>query len=108
MFAVHYYNYLADGWNPAIYPRTRFASEFGFQSFPSIQSLRAVTESGDLSLGLASEIIDQRQHHPGGNEELKYQVESRLMPGGQFNWDTENMFAKFTYFTQVQKFLTQL
>lgn len=92
---------MADGWNPAVYPRTRFASEFGFQSFPSMRSLRAVTQTGDLALGLNSELVNQRQHHPAGNTELRMQIESRLMPGGQFNWNVESMFEKFTYLTQV-------
>ncbi|XP_059478793.1 beta-mannosidase [Neocloeon triangulifer] len=98
---IHYYNYLADGWDPAVYPRTRFASEFGFQSYPSMWALRQDVAAGDLDLGLNSEIINQRQHHPGGNAELKLQIEHRLLPGGQYNWDNLAMFEKFTYLTQI-------
>lgn len=32
---IHFYNYLADVFNPDLYPRAKFVSEFGFQSFPS-------------------------------------------------------------------------
>ncbi|XP_065350336.1 beta-mannosidase [Cloeon dipterum] len=98
---IHFYIYLSDGWDPAIYPRTRFASEFGFQSFPSMWALNQDISINDLDLGLNSEIINQRQHHPNGNFELTYQVESRLLPGGQFNWNTRETFEKFTYLTQI-------
>ena len=27
----HYYNYYEDNWDYSVYPRTRFASEYGFQ-----------------------------------------------------------------------------
>lgn len=70
-----------------------------------MRSLRAVTQTGDLALGLDSELAKQRQHHPAGNTELRMQVESKLLPGGQYNWNTEIMFEKFTYLTQVIKIL---
>jgi beta-mannosidase len=103
-FIVHYYNYLSDGWDANIYPRTRFASEFGFQSFPSMASIQAVAGPGDLDLGLSSEMMTQRQHHPLGNTELQMQVKHRLLPPGNYSFDTEEMFAKLVPLTQVIRF----
>ena len=41
-----------DGWDPANYPKNppRFASEFGFQTFPSFEILKTVSESFDWSI----------------------------------------------------------
>lgn len=42
---THYYNYTRDCWNWNEFPRTRFASEFGFQSWPSLSTLSKVTNT---------------------------------------------------------------
>lgn len=44
---THFYSYLLDCWDWRTFPRTRFASEYGFQSWPSFSTLRPV---GDRSL----------------------------------------------------------
>ncbi|XP_042213967.1 beta-mannosidase-like isoform X2 [Homarus americanus] len=69
---VHYYNYLNDAWNGAGIPRTRFASEYGFQSWPSFKTLKEVTIEEDWNR--ASAMMYHRQHHPGGQEELALQI----------------------------------
>lgn len=61
-FSVHFYDIFQDGWNPNIYPRPRFASEYGFQSLPSMRSwLRTTNDSDNLEY-----LINHRQHHPLG------------------------------------------
>ncbi|XP_026480283.1 beta-mannosidase-like [Ctenocephalides felis] len=35
---MHVYNYVNDGWDPNIYPKARFVSEYGFQGLPSHHS----------------------------------------------------------------------
>ncbi|KAG7173221.1 Beta-mannosidase-like [Homarus americanus] len=72
LWAVHYYNYLNDAWNGAGIPRTRFASEYGFQSWPSFKTLKEVTIEEDWNR--ASAMMYHRQHHPGGQEELALQI----------------------------------
>lgn len=62
-FTVHFYTYLLDGWNPVIYPNPRFASEYGFQSIPSLTSWNRVMAGSDK----LTELLDHRQHHPLGN-----------------------------------------
>lgn len=63
IFSVHFYDVLKDAWDSAIYPRPRFASEYGFQSLPQLSSwLHSMnTTTDDLT-----ELIAHRQHHPLG------------------------------------------
>lgn len=56
---VHYYNYAADCLNPAIYPRAKFISEFGFQSYPSWQAYKSVSAPEDWNVN--SDLSDFRQ-----------------------------------------------
>uniref|UniRef100_A0A1L8EBR4 beta-mannosidase n=2 Tax=Haematobia irritans TaxID=7368 RepID=A0A1L8EBR4_HAEIR len=59
---VHFYDVFKDGWNPSIYPRPRFASEYGFQSIPSMTAWhRSMNEDDNLN-----DLIEHRQHHPLG------------------------------------------
>ena len=69
---THYYNYREDNWDWSIYPRTRFASEYGFQSWPAWEVMEPVSEVWDWSL--SSAWMSHRQHHPGGNMELLWQI----------------------------------
>lgn len=68
----HYYNYKENNWDWTIYPKTRFASEYGFQSYPSFEILEPVSEIWDWSF--SSAWMTHRQHHPGGNLELQWQI----------------------------------
>lgn len=52
------------------YPRTRFASEYGFQSIPSINTILPVTET-IADLNLDSNFMNHRQHLPLGTAFLK-------------------------------------
>lgn len=68
-----------DGWQPGDpieETRVRFVSEFGCQSLPGMQALRAGTKADDARLshpGFAS-----RQKHAGGNERMLRQVASLI------------------------------
>lgn len=39
---THFYSYTLDCWDWTSFPRTRFASEYGFQSWPSFSTLQPV------------------------------------------------------------------
>lgn len=39
---THFYDYNNDCWNWTVYPKTRFASEYGFQSWPSFSTIEKV------------------------------------------------------------------
>ena len=67
---VHYYNYDADCWDLHKYPRPRFASEYGFQSMPSVPTLESVLLESDMNYH--SEAIIHRQHHRGGQDQVSF------------------------------------
>ena len=54
---------MADLWNPDIYPITRFASEYGVQSLPSLETFAPVVLPQDLVIDSA--FMQHRQHHLG-------------------------------------------
>ncbi|XP_078033750.1 beta-mannosidase [Augochlora pura] len=62
---VHYYNYINNGWNMHEYPLTRFTSEYGFQSLPSIFTILPVIET-IVDLNVNSDFMMHRQHLPLG------------------------------------------
>ena len=64
MTAVHHYDYEADSWAAASFRPPRFASEFGLQSWCSLESLRGVTEPGDWDVD--GEMVRDRNHHTDG------------------------------------------
>uniref|UniRef100_A0AAZ3R820 Beta-mannosidase n=1 Tax=Oncorhynchus tshawytscha TaxID=74940 RepID=A0AAZ3R820_ONCTS len=69
---THYYSYSHDCWDWTALPRTRFASEYGFQSWPSFSTLQKVSVSEDWSY--ASNFSSHRQHHQTGNQQMLQQA----------------------------------
>ncbi|KAH8354559.1 hypothetical protein KR084_011700, partial [Drosophila pseudotakahashii] len=91
---VHFYDYTKDGWDPGIYPRPRFASEYGFQSFPGAYAWQRSKNGDDDILAL----IRHRQHHPLGNVPVIALVERHLplpLP------EDENYVNALIYFSQI-------
>lgn len=95
---THYYNYMADNWDANIYPRTRFASEYGFQSLPSIKTMKTATKDID-DLRLKSEYTQHRQHSPFGYTYILFQIESHL----RLNKDKREIIDHFVYKRLVQQ-----
>lgn len=93
---IHYYNYMADGWNWNIYPKPRFVSEYGFQSYPALSSW-AQTLNGDDYL---PDLLKHRQHSPLGELPLL------LLIGRHLPLDTvpesQRLEAKI-YFSQISQ-----
>eukprot|EP00884_Botryococcus_braunii_P007790 jgi/Botrbrau1/17011/Bobra.49_2s0069.1 len=105
---IHFYNYLADVFNPDLYPRAKFVSEFGFQSFPSWTVYRKYTSEEDWNRD--SKMSDHRQRHPNGNAELLMQMERHFkvppaLPQGAGSPDETELFRQWIYLTQVQQSL---
>ncbi|XP_036372734.1 beta-mannosidase [Megalops cyprinoides] len=69
---THFYNYLQDCWDWRGFPRTRFASEYGFQSWPSFSTLQQVSVAEDWSY--QSNFTSHRQHHNTGNQQILEQA----------------------------------
>lgn len=70
---VHHYDYMADSFEWSSFPSTRFASEYGYQSYPSFNALASVSTPGDWKYPLTSNIL-HRQHRLTGEAEIKLQI----------------------------------
>ena len=62
---VHFYGYEDDSWNPDTYPITRFLSETGIQSLPSLDTWFQTTNN-QSELTFNSSFILHREH--SGNQ----------------------------------------
>ncbi|XP_067207111.1 beta-mannosidase [Linepithema humile] len=97
---VHYYNYFRNGWDINQYPRTRFCSEYGFQSWPSIYTISTAVES-TKDLRTDSEFVKHRQHQPLGNQYMLLLIlQNFALP--QNNNSVEN-FANYIYLSQINQ-----
>uniref|UniRef100_A0A4W3J9R8 Beta-mannosidase n=1 Tax=Callorhinchus milii TaxID=7868 RepID=A0A4W3J9R8_CALMI len=95
----HYYNYYSDCWDWTQFPKTRFASEYGFQSWPSFSTLEKVSSPEDWFYN--SSFMDHRQHHNDGNDEMLNQAQIHFnLP--QAN-DPLQKFKDILYLTQVMQ-----
>ena len=72
---VRHYDYAHDCTLTANYPLGRFVSEYGWQSYPSLETLAPVTTPADWNNN--STMMNHRQHHPDGNKQLAAQVRRR-------------------------------
>jgi beta-mannosidase len=70
---VHFYNYKSPLWNWKIFPNARFVSEYGFQSYPSLETLSQVIQENDLTFP-TSKAIEHRQHHGYGGAQMENQT----------------------------------
>lgn len=96
---VHFYSYLADCWDWRTFPRTRFASEYGFQSWPSFSTLSKVSEPTDWDFN--SSFSSHRQHHALGNMQMLLQAKLHyFLPN---NTDSEQRYKDSIYITQVMQ-----
>jgi beta-mannosidase len=80
---------------PQEYLRTqpRFVSEYGFQSFPEMRTIRAFAQPGDLDI--RSTVMQSHQKNHGGNERiLTYMLREYREPKD---------FPSFVYLSQVQQ-----
>ena len=73
---MHYYNYENDCWNVDGYPKPRFASEYGFQSYPSFETLAEVSLPKDWTINSA--FMKNRQHHLDGKYENHHSLNGFL------------------------------
>ncbi|MFB6202381.1 MAG: glycoside hydrolase family 2 protein [Halorhabdus sp.] len=90
---IHYWDVWHEGQPFENYYTTepRFVSEFGYQSFPSIDSLRTVLTAGDFNP--TSPMMEHHQRNPGGNTTILKRLSSYF----RFPFD----FEDFVYLSQV-------
>jgi beta-mannosidase len=71
----------------------RFCSEFGYQSFPSMQTIR--TYAPDEQMNVTAPVMEHHQRNPGGNTKITEMFTRYFrMPDG---------FPAFVYLSQVQQ-----
>uniref|UniRef100_A0A673CDI5 Beta-mannosidase n=1 Tax=Sphaeramia orbicularis TaxID=375764 RepID=A0A673CDI5_9TELE len=96
---THFYSYEDDCWDWSTFPRTRFASEFGFQSWPSFSTLKTVSVDDDWSYD--SNFSSHRQHHEHGNQQMLRQAALHFhLPNST---DALKRFTHTLYMTQVMQ-----
>ncbi|XP_040822704.1 beta-mannosidase [Ochotona curzoniae] len=96
---VHFYDYISDCWNWQVFPKARFVSEYGYQSWPSFSTLQKVSSKEDWSY--LSKFARHRQHHSGGNSEMLLQAELHFrLPNST---DPVRTFKDTIYLTQVMQ-----
>lgn len=93
---VHYYTYDLNLWDPRIYPRARFVSEYGFQSLASYRSWLASKQSTE-DLG---DLIDHRQHFPFGSKPINILLSKNLPV---LSTDSPDYWKSYIYFSQVSQ-----
>lgn len=67
---IHFYNYYDDNWDWKMFRRTRFASEYGYQSFPHYETLAEVADDIETWYWESPQ-MEHRQHHPKGQGEIR-------------------------------------
>ncbi|XP_051820137.1 beta-mannosidase isoform X1 [Antechinus flavipes] len=96
---VHFYDYESDCWNWKVFPKARFVSEYGYQSWPSFSTLEKVSSAEDWSYNSSFSL--HRQHHKNGNTEMLNQAAIHFkLPQ---NSDPLIMFKNTLYLTQVMQ-----
>ncbi|XP_053779054.1 beta-mannosidase isoform X1 [Desmodus rotundus] len=96
---VHFYDYTSDCWDWNIFPKARFASEYGYQSWPSFSTLEKVSSKEDWSY--KSRFSLHRQHHENGNNEMLRQAGLHFkLPQST---DQLRAFKDTIYLTQVMQ-----
>lgn len=76
------------------------ATEYGFQSLPSIHTwATAADDSNPDDFAYGGKLLASRQHHPLGNFEMKLQVNTRL--GRPRKSSAQQEFRDMIYLTQV-------
>jgi len=80
------------------FPLTQFASEYGFQSLPSLETLGSVSVTKDHSM--FSPFMLSRQHHPNGQEEIVEHLYDNFRTP-DLNDTSVAVFRRWIYLSQV-------
>ncbi|EEY61220.1 beta-mannosidase, putative [Phytophthora infestans T30-4] len=116
---VHFYDYNSDCQDYRMYPRARFVSEFGFQSWPSAASLHDVSSKEDWgSFQAFWKILKFRQRHENGTTQMLTQLQRRFhvpFPFRNEKWlDEESVVQDMSFGFSISKrieaylYLTQI
>jgi beta-mannosidase len=101
---VHFYDYTDYCYNVGIYPRTRFASEYGFQSLPSLYTWEtAFTNPSDFYFNSSG--VNHRQHHGNGTAELNAQILQHFRAPNANPDGSVEQFRDYIFLTQCMQAL---
>ena len=101
---IHVYLYNQDCWDVNVYPRPRFMSEFGLQSWPDFMTISKYVTKEEWSF--ESAMMMNRQHHPGGQEQIETMIDMHYkLPRAESVADFDNMlYLSQVYQAQCVKF----
>ena len=100
---IHFYDYNSDCLNESKYPRSRFVSEFGFQSYPSISTLSKSLKKEHLIWPITPE-LEHRQHAPAQNAKIIEQITENFN-FKNLNSTGQEALEEFIYLSQVSQAL---
>ncbi|ETK85887.1 hypothetical protein L917_09260 [Phytophthora nicotianae] len=121
---VHFYDYNNDCQDYRMYPRARFISEFGFQSWPSADSLHNISSKDDWdSFQAFWKFLKYRERHENGTTQMVTQLERRfhvpfpfrnekwlgevsdVQDDKSFGFSISKRIESYLYLTQIQQSL---
>lgn len=94
---MHSYTYNSDTFEATSFPIGRFISEYGSQAFPSVESLLTATDD-ESNLMIGSDWMNNRQHHPNGNDQMKGLIERQFKLPSE---NSSNYYKAFIFYNQV-------
>ncbi|KAI1286843.1 Beta-mannosidase [Halotydeus destructor] len=96
---VHFYDYLHNNWDWTTFPSSKFTSEYGLQSLPSLKSWLKAVNASELEYPInESKALNHRQHSVQGGIGLLLQVDFNLHLPAKGNVER---FADFVYLSQI-------
>ena len=100
---VHFYGFTDDPWNYTTYPITRFLSETGVQSFPSLDTWQEATNK-QSDFNFKSSFVQHREHSTNRLNQLWSYIELNLpSPATK---DPLLRFSQFIYLSQIHQSIT--
>jgi beta-mannosidase len=99
---VHYYDYDVDCEDHTTYPKARFISEHGYQSFPAFEEYKQVLVEEDWSHN--SSVLFYRQRHPDGQAQMLSMLHRHFRVPPEIDAENQKkVFDDYLYLTQVQQ-----
>ena len=101
---LHHYDYESDCRDWSNFPKTRFASEFGFQSWSTLSSIYGAIQD-KTNLKINSTWLDHRNHHSNGNIQIQNFINMIIgkQKIGSSKKVEESDFQKYIYLSQLSQ-----
>ena len=101
---LHHYDYKSDCRDWSNFPKTKFASEFGYQAWSTLASIYDATHN-QTDLRINSTWLEHRNHHGDGNIQIQNFI--KMLVGnqktGSSKKDAESDFQKYIYLSQLSQ-----